>query len=95
MSDTDTMSNRKNQKTRLLTAFQNGKDFTASQIASRLNVSESRARYLITELRQDGYAIYRNRRSFSGGEASVYRLGTPSREMVALAALVAGGSIFA
>lgn len=90
------MSNRKSQKTRLLTAFQNGNDFTTGQIASRLNVSRSRARYLITELRQEGYAIYRNRRTFaSGNEANVYRLGTPSRKMVAIAAAVAGGSIFA
>ena len=41
-------TSRKSQKDRLVTAFTSGYDFTTNQIASRLNVSESRARYLIT-----------------------------------------------
>lgn len=89
------MAVRKSQKSRLVTAFESGRDFTANQIASRLNVSPSRARFLVTELRQDGYAIYRNSRTFnSGHKASVYRLGTPSRAMVRAAAALFGGEIF-
>lgn len=90
------MANGKTQKTRLITAFKSGADFTTNQIANRLNVSESRARYLVTELRQDGYAIYRNRKTFNSGHtANVYRLGTPSKRMVAIAARFAGASLFA
>jgi len=87
---------RKSQKDKLITAFNSGSDFTENQIASRLNVSPSRARFLVTELRQDGYAIYRNTKTLSNGTpATVYRLGTPSKAMVAAAAQWEGGRLFA
>lgn len=89
-------TNRKSQKSRLLTAFRSGKDFTTNQIAERIGVTPSRARYLVTELRQDGNAIYRNRKTFSyGDKANVYRLGNPSSAMVAFAARYAGSQLFA
>ena len=89
------MATRKSQKNRLVTAFNSGCDFTTNQISSRLNVSGSRARYLVSELRQDGYAIYRNRKTLnSGATVNVYRLGTPSRAMVALAAMFGGSRLF-
>lgn len=89
------MANTKNQHTRLITALTSGYDFTTGQIASRLNVSKSRARFLITELRAQGYAIYRNRKTLkSGNVANVYRLGTPSRAMVAAAFARTGASLF-
>ena len=88
-------TNRKSQKSRLLTAFRSGHDFTTRQIANRINVSESRARYLVTELRQDGNAIYRNRKAISGENTNVYRLGTPSRDMVAFVAQCGGSALFA
>ena len=89
------MANRKSQKDRLITAFKSGNDYTTNQIASRLDVSNSRARYLITELRQSGFAIYKNRKTFTNGDrAIVYKLGTPSRRMVAIAARYAGSQIF-
>ena len=88
-------SPRKSQKNRLVTAFTSGYDFTANQIASRLNVSDSRARFLITELRQDGYAIYKNSKSINGTLTPVYRLGVPSRAMVAAAFAAVGASVFA
>ena len=88
-------TSRKSQKDRLVTAFTSGYDFTTNQIASRLNVSESRARYLITELRQEGWAIYKNAKSINGVTTPVYRLGTPSRAMVAAAFKSVGSSIFA
>ncbi len=84
----------KSQKTRLVTAFNSGYDFTTNQIASRLNVSNSRARFLITELRQDGYAIYKNSKSINGSLTPVYRLGAPSRAMVAAAFASKGATIF-
>ena len=53
------------------------------------------ARYLITELRQEGWAIYKNAKSINGVTTPVYRLGTPSRAMVAAAFKSVGSSIFA
>jgi predicted ArsR family transcriptional regulator len=89
------MATNKNQQTRLITALSSGADFTTNQIASRLNVSESRARFLITELREQGYAIYRNRKTLnSGNVVNVYRLGTPSKSMVAAAFALEGASLF-
>lgn len=86
---------RKSQKDKLITAFNSGADFTENQIASRLGVSLSRARFLVTELRQDGYAIYRNYKTLSNGTpATTYRLGTPNRAMVAAAARFVGASLF-
>lgn len=88
------MATRKTQKDRLITAFNSGYDFTTNQIASRLGVTPSRARFLVTELRQDGYAIYRNQKNINGHPANVYRLGTPNRKMVAFAALFGGAELF-
>lgn len=88
-------SPRKSQKNRLVTAFNSGYDFTTNQIASRLNVSLSRARFLITELRQDGYAIYKNSKSINGTLTPVYRLGSASRAMVAAAFESKGAAVFA
>lgn len=85
---------KRSQKDRLVTAFTSGYDFTTNQIANRLDVSESRARFLITELRQEGYAIYKNNKTINGATTPVYRLGTPSRAMVAAAARLVGASLF-
>lgn len=90
------MATNKSQAARLITALNSGSDFTTGQIASRLNVSESRARFLITELREQGYAIYSNRKTLkSGNVANVYRLGTPSKAMVAEAFASKGATLFA
>lgn len=88
------MANRKSQKDRLVTAFNSGYDFTTNQIASRLNVSESRARYLITELRAEGWSIYKNTKNINGVTTPVYRLGVPSRAMVAAAFESQGATLF-
>lgn len=88
------MATRKSQKDRLVTALNSGYDFTTAQIANRLNVSDSRARFLITELRQEGFAIYTNAKEINGMSVPVYRLGTPSRAMVAAAYASRGASLF-
>lgn len=89
-------TNSKSQKSRALRAFKSGYDFTTRQLARRIGAqSESRARYIVTELRQDGNAIYRNTKTSSNGsKISTYRLGTPSREMVKAAVLLYGSEIF-
>lgn len=83
------------QRAKLAVAFRSGYDFTTNQIASRLKVSNSRARFLVTELRQDGYAIYKNRKQFNDGKtAAVYHLGIPSRKMIAIAAKYGPSDLF-
>jgi predicted ArsR family transcriptional regulator len=80
------------QQDKLIDLFETGKDLTIKQIARKLRVSESRARFLVTELRQEGYAVYRNRSQ--NGRNFVFRLGQPSREMVAFAAQAGGAFLF-
>lgn len=88
MSTTRTRVSQK--KSRLLSAFLTGRPYTAKQIASAIKVSTSRARYLVTELRRDGNAIYRNRK----GSTNSYRLGAPSKAIVAFAANHGGTALF-
>lgn len=62
----------------------NNRGLTAAQIEARFGVGNARA--TISDLRFDGYAIYANRRTDAKGRSKTfYRLGTPSRAMVAAA----------
>ena len=55
---------------------------TAAQIEARYNVGNARA--TISDLRFAGFAIYANRRTDTKGRTKTfYRLGTPSRRIVA------------
>jgi hypothetical protein len=77
----------------ILTALQNGEELSASQIAARYGVAKPHN--VICELRAAGHAIYLNERTNSKGEVTTkYRLGTPSRRMVALAYAVMGSEAF-
>ncbi len=88
-------TNTNTQKNRALRAFRTGRDFTSGQIADRLGSSDSQARKIVSELRQDGYCIYRNRLTGRSGQTlNVYRLGTPSREMVSIVAKYFGSEMF-
>lgn len=80
---TTTTTTTMTKQERVLAALQdNAKGLTAAQMASRFGVGNPTA--TITALRQKGYAIYANRRTNKGGETrTFYRLGTPSRAVVA------------
>lgn len=68
---------------KLLTALQKGQTFTARQAESRFGIKNVRAE--VSRIRQSGFAVYANPIKTSKGEdITVYRLGTPSRELVAL-----------
>jgi len=71
------------KEARVLSALQtNDKGLTAAQMTSRFGVANPTA--TVTALRQKGYAIYANRMTNKGGETrTFYRLGTPSRAVVA------------
>jgi predicted transcriptional regulator len=78
---------------KLLTAFEKGDALTAKQIKSRFGLANPAE--AVRTLRSEGYAIYGNETKMSDGKvATKYRLGKPSRKMVALAAQIAGASVF-
>lgn len=83
-----------NQKTRILSSLQAGKEFTTKEIGAYFNVKSPSK--MISLLRHEGHAIYLNKKTDTKGRVTrQYRLGTPNRKMVALAAAVAGASVFA
>jgi predicted transcriptional regulator len=69
---------------RVLAALKNGEELTAKQIASRFSIKHPAS--AVRALRGAGYAVYCNEKKNSKGEVkNFYRLGTPSRAMVAAA----------
>jgi hypothetical protein len=77
----------------VLAAFRNGEELTAAQIRQRFGSGNPHE--VIRNLREKGHAIYLNERTNSKGEVTTkYRLGTPSRKMVALAYAVMGNEAF-
>jgi predicted ArsR family transcriptional regulator len=76
---------------RLLEALRNGEQLTAAQIKARFGIANPTA--TVSDLRFNGFAVYANRRTDSNGRVTTkYRLGTPSRAVVAAGykALAAG-----
>ena len=69
---------------RLLATLKTGERLTAKQISARFGVKNSHN--LVYNLRNEGYPIYLNTHTDSQGRVTQkYRLGTPTRAMVALA----------
>ena len=67
---------------RVLTALQEGQELTAKQIAARFNVGNPGS--VIASLRNSGFAVYLNTHTDTKGrKTQKYRLGTPSRRVVA------------
>lgn len=67
---------------RLLTALQSGQRLTASQITKRFSIGNPSAE--VSRIRQMGFAVYANQRTAANNvRVTEYRLGTPSRELVA------------
>jgi biotin operon repressor len=78
-------------QTKVMNVLRTGKNFSASAIAKQLRTTEGTVSARISELRAQGHAIYSN--SNDEGK-TVYRLGRPSRAMVATAFAAAGSSVF-
>ena len=67
---------------KLLAALQQGDKLTAAQIAHRFGIKNPTA--TVSDLRFSGYAIYANQKTDTKGRTKTfYRLGTPSRAVVA------------
>lgn len=79
-------------QTKVLNVLKTGKNFSASAIAKQLRTTESTVSARISELRSQGHAIYSN--PTKEGK-TVYRLGRPSRAMVAAAFQAYGSQVFA
>ena len=71
------------KQTALLEALKNGEELTAKQITSRFGIANPTA--TVSDLRiRGGFAVYANKRTNSRGDTyTKYRLGTPSRAVVA------------
>ena len=86
-------SNAMSATTSLINYLKSGKTVTAKQITSRFGLANPHE--AVRQLRMKGYAIYNNDSVLWNGETTTrYRLGTPSREMVAAAYQVLGSSAF-
>jgi len=67
---------------KVIAALQEGAELTAKQISARYGVGNPRA--LISSLRMQGFSVYLNKRTNGFGDTySKYRLGTPTRAVVA------------
>lgn len=66
--------------------------YTAGQLAGLVNTTVASVRARISELRRSGYAVYANTRAQDN--KTFYRLGKPSREMVAQAYATFGSAAF-
>jgi predicted ArsR family transcriptional regulator len=67
---------------------------TVAQAQSRFGITNVAAR--IEELRAEGHCIYTNKKTLSDGrKITYYKLGKPSREMIATAHAVLGSQAFA
>lgn len=72
----------KSKQERLLEAFQKGEQMTATQIKQRFSIANPTA--TVSDLRYEGFAIYANKHTDTKGRTTTkYRLGNPSREIVA------------
>lgn len=76
---------------KIVSTLSRGNQFTASQLATLFKTTENTVAARVSELRAQGYAIYSNK---AKNGRTAYRLGSPSRRMVAAAFAAAGSSVF-
>jgi Helix-turn-helix domain len=76
----------------LLKNLNAGKEFTAKQISASFGIAHPAS--AIRNLREQGFCVYSNPAVVNGAEVVKYRIGRPTRAMVALANSVAGSSVF-
>jgi len=70
------------KQARLIKALQNGEQLTAKQITHRFGIANPTA--TVSDIRFAGFAVYANKRTNNLGQTfTKYRLGTPSRAVVA------------
>jgi hypothetical protein len=76
------MFSNKTKTGRLLSALRSGEQLTVGQIRQRFGLKNPRAS--VSDIRYLGFAVYANTHTDTKGRVSTkYRLGAPSRELVA------------
>ena len=80
------------QTERILKVLKSGQAYTVGQLAGLIGTTKPSIRARVSELRSEGHAVYANTRSSDG--KTFYRLGTPSRAMVAAAYAAMGSAAF-
>jgi hypothetical protein len=81
------------KQAKLLNYLQSGAEVTARQIHGSFGLSNPHD--AIYQLRNQGHCIYSNKATLADGtETTKYRIGKPSKRMVAIANRIAGSSIF-
>ena len=82
------------KQAKLLNYLSTGATVTARQIAGSFGLSNPHD--AIYQLRNQGHCIYSNKAKLADGTETIkYRIGKPSKRMVALANRIVGASIFA
>lgn len=81
------------KQAKLLAHLYNGAEVTARQIQGSFGLKNPHG--AIHSLREQGHCIYSNKAKLADGTETVkYRVGKPSRRMVAIANAVAGSQLF-
>lgn len=81
------------KQNKLLAALAAGNTFTAKQISASFGLKDPHAS--IRNLREAGHCIYGNPATlYTGEQTTKFRLGTPSRRMVAIASRMVGAGVF-
>lgn len=85
------MAAKLTQHERILNLLKTGRSFTKAQLRKAVNGTDKSVLGRISDLRAEGYAVYSN---VNARGTRSYRMGNPSRAMVALAHAVAGPRLF-
>lgn len=81
------------KQAKLLKYLQTGASVTPRQISGSFGLANPHD--AIYQMRQQGFCVYTNKATLSNGsETTKYRIGTPSRRMVAVANAVLGANAF-
>jgi predicted transcriptional regulator len=81
------------KQAKLLSYLYTGAEVTARQIEGSFGLKNPHG--AIYSLREQGHCIYSNKATLSDGTETIkYRVGKPSRRMVAIANAVAGSQLF-
>lgn len=81
------------KQAKLLSYLQKGNEVTAKQISGVFGIAHPAS--AVRNLREQGHCVYTNSAKLSDGSVTVkYRIGQPSRRMIALVNAVAGASVF-
>jgi hypothetical protein len=81
------------KQAKLLAAMKSGNIFTAKQISASFGLKDPYA--AVRNLREAGHCVYGNPATlYTGEQTTKFRLGTPSRRMVAIASRIVGADAF-